>query len=197
MKKKFILILFFLLNFNLSQTLADDISEFELEGMSLYESALKYFDISQLKENVTDDYKSNKYTTSYIYGGLKEYDYLQLSFKSGDTNFVMLDISGAKNMSYNKCVIKLDQLEKEISSLYENSSNITNDGKLTYDHPADKSGESKVTDIAWYFDNGDVIVIQCYNWQSKFGKNKKFKDALNIAISNKDVDRWLSSEAYK
>ncbi len=176
---------------------ADDISEFELEGMSLYESALKYFDISQLKENVTDDYKSNKYTTSNIYGGLKEYDYLQLSFKSGDTNFVMLDISGAKNMSYNKCVNKLDQLEKEISSIYENSSNITNDGKLTYDHPADKSGESKVTDIAWFFDNGDVIVIQCYNWQSKFGKNKRFKDALKIAISNKDVDRWLSSEAYK
>ena len=180
-----------------SWTKADDIRDFEIEGITLYDSALTYYNINKLKEDVIEDYTSNKYTTSTIWDGLKEYDYLQLSFKSGDTNYIIQDISGAKNMAYNKCLNKLDQLEKKISSLYENNSKIKNDGKMSYDHPVDKSGESKVTDIAWFFENGDVIVIQCYNWQSEYGKKNNFKDNLKIAISNKDIDKWFSYEAYK
>jgi len=193
--KKYLIIICILCFQNLSK--ADDISDFQIEGIALYDSALTYYNINELKEDVVKDYTSNKYTTSAIWDGLKEYDYLQLSFKSGDANYIIQDISGAKNMAYNKCVNELDQLEKEISSLYENSSKITNDGKLTYDHPVDKSGQSKVTDIAWFFESGDVIVIQCYNWQSEFGKKNNFKDSLKIAISNKDIDRWFSSEAYQ
>ena len=180
-----------------SWTKADDIRDFEIEGITLYDSALTYYNINKLKEDVIEDYTSNKYTTSAIWDDLKEYDYLQLSFKSGDTNYIIQDISGAKKMAYNKCLNKLDQLEKEISSLYENNSKIKNDGKMSYDHPVDKSGESKVTDIAWFFENGDVIVIQCYNWQSEYGKKNNFKDNLKIAISNKDIDKWFSYEAYK
>ena len=100
-------------------------------------------------------------------------------------------------MDYSNCVNQLDQIEKEISSLYGNSSKIKNDGKLTYSHPVDKSGETKITDIAWFFQNGDVIVVQCYNWQSEYGKSKNFKDMLTMSVSRKDIDTWLSSEAYK
>ena len=194
--KRLLLILILTFSFQ-SWTKAEDITDFEIEGITLYDSALKYYNINKLKEDVIEDYTSNKYTTSAVWDGLKEYDYLQLSFKSGDTNYIIQDISGAKNMAYNKCLNKLDQLEKEISSLYENNSKIKNDGKMSYDHPVDKSGESKVTDIAWFFENGDVIVIQCYNWQSEYGKKNNFKDNLKIAISNKDIDEWFSYEAYK
>ena len=197
-KKFLLLIIILILNFNLnSWTRADNIQEFEIEGISLYESALKYYDTNELNEDVQKNYSSNKYTTSTIWSNLKEYDYLQLSFKTGDANFIIQDISGGKKMNFNKCEKQLDQLEKEISSLYENSSKIKNDGKLSYDHPAAKSGESKVTDIAWFFENGDVIVIQCYNWQTKFGRKNNFKDSLKIAISNRDIDRWFASEAYQ
>ena len=58
---------------------------------------------------------------------------------------------------------------------------------------ADNAGQ---LGLAWYFDTGDVIVAQCYNWQSEFGKKNNFKDSLTIGISNKDIDRWFSNEAY-
>ena len=194
--KKFILIIFFLiLNLQLSIK-ADDIKEFEIEGISLYQSALNHFSINELKEDRVDNYNSNKYTTSNIYHGLEMYDYIQISYKTDDRKYIIQDISAAKNIKYKECLSQLDQVESDISSIYENSSKISNDGKLTYDHPVDKSGQSKVTDIAWYFDTGDVIVAQCYNWQSKFGKKNNFKDSLTIGISNKDIDRWFSNEAY-
>ena len=175
---------------------ADDIREFELEGISLYESALDHFSVNELQKDTVDNYTSNKYTTSNIYDGLEMYDYIQISYKTNDRKYIIQDISAAKNIKYKECLSQLDQVESDISSIYENSSKISNDGKLTYDHPVDKSGQSKVTDIAWYFNTGDVIVVQCYNWQSDFGKKNNFKDSLTIAISNKDIDRWFSSEAY-
>lgn len=179
-----------------SLTKADDIKEFELEGISLYESALNHFTVNELKKDTVDNYTSNKYTTSNIYDGLDMYDYIQISYKTNDRKYIIQDISAAKNIEYEECISQLDQVESDISSIYENSSKISNDGKLTYDHPVDKSGQSKVTDIAWYFNTGDVIVAQCYNWQSEFGKKNNFKDSLTIGISNKDIDRWLSNEAY-
>ena len=179
-----------------SLTKADDIKEFELEGISLYESALNHFTANELQKNTVNNYTSNKYTTSNIYDGLDMYDYIQISYKTNDRKYIIQDISAAKNIKYEECIKQLDQVERDISSIYENSSKISNDGKSTYDHPVDKSGQTKVTDIAWYFPTGDVIVAQCYNWQSDYGKKNNFKDSLTIAISNKDIDRWLSNEAY-
>ena len=115
-KKFLLLIIILILNFNLnSWTRADNIQEFEIEGISLYESALKYYDTNELNEDVQKNYSSNKYTTSTIWSNLKEYDYLQLSFKTGDANYIIQDISGGKKMNFNKCEKQLDQLEKEIS----------------------------------------------------------------------------------
>ena len=175
---------------------SDDIKEFEIEGISLYESALNHFTVNELQADTVDNYTSNKYTTSNIYDGLDMYDYIQISYKTDDRKYIIQDISAAKNIKYKECLSQLDQVESDISSIYENSSKISNDGKLTYDHPVDKTGQSKVTDIAWYFNTGDVIVAQCYNWQSEFGKKNNFKDSLTIGISNKDIDQWLSNEAY-
>ena len=187
----------FLIIFNLQFWIkADDIREFEIEGITLYESALSHFSISELKEDTVKDYTSNKYTTSNIYDGLEMYDYIQISYKTNDRKYIIQDVSAAKNIKYGECINQLDQVESDISSIYENSSKISNGGKVTYDHPVDKSGQSKVTDIAWYFDDGHVIVAQCYNWQSEYGKKNYFKDSLTIAISTKDIDRWFSNEAY-
>ena len=175
--KKYFIIIFYsiiiLLSFNLrSLSNADEISDYEIEGITLYDSALKHYSINELKKDVINNYTSDKYSTSAIWQDLIEYDYLQLSFKSDDTKYIIQDISGTKNMTYNKCLNKLGQIENEISSLYENNSNIKNEGKVSYNHPADKSGNSKVTDVAWVFKNGDLIVIQCYNWQTEYGKKK-------------------------
>ena len=175
---------------------AEDIRDFELEGISLYESALNHFSENELRKDTVDNYTSNKYTTSNIYDGLDMYDYIQISYKTNDRKYIIQDISAAKNIKYKECLSQLDQVESDITSMYENSSKISNDGKVTYEHPVDKSGQTKITDIAWYFDTGDVIVAQCYNWQSEYGKKNNFKDSLTIAISSKDIDRWFSSEAY-
>ena len=160
----FIIVLFFIFSFQ-SWAKADDISDFEIEGISLYDSALLYFTKNELKKNVADYYTSDKFSTSAIWKNFEKYDYLQLSFKKNDSKYIIQDLTGNKEVNYSECLNEIDDIGNTISTLYENSLEISSDGKRTYSHPADKSGETKVTDIAWYFNNGDVIVVQCYNWQ--------------------------------
>ena len=75
--KNFLFFLILFLSYQFS-TQADKIKEFEIEGISLYESALSHFSVDKLKENTVKNYSSNKYTTSNIYDGLNVYDYIQL-----------------------------------------------------------------------------------------------------------------------
>ena len=58
--KKLLEILFFIL-FLITPSWADDIREFEIEGMSIGDSALDFFSESEIKNNMRYMYKSKKY----------------------------------------------------------------------------------------------------------------------------------------
>ena len=45
---------------------ADDIRDFEIEQISLYDNALNFFSTKELKDGKRNYYSTNKYTTSAI-----------------------------------------------------------------------------------------------------------------------------------
>ena len=47
-------------------SLADDVTDFQLEGISLYESALNHFSERQIKNNLVDWYSSKEYSTTSL-----------------------------------------------------------------------------------------------------------------------------------
>ncbi len=193
-----ILISLFILIFSLqSWAKAEDIRDFEIEGISLYDSALLYFSKNELNENVASYYTSDKFSTSAIWKNFEKYDYLQLSFKKNDSKYIIQDLTGNKKTNYIDCLKELEDIENIISNLYETSSNVRIGDYNTYNHPADKSGDSIITDIVWNFNNGDLIVAACYNWDSEFGRDNGQVDNLSISISNKEIDIWFQGEAYE
>ena len=192
--KNFLAILILVLTFQ-TPSWADDIRDFQIEGMSLYDSALKYFNENQIKKEIAGYYSSDKFFTSAIRSSLNQYDYLQLSFRSGDDKYIIVDLTGNVEKNYSDCLNELDNLDKELSVMFRDTKKIN---KQTYPHPIDKSGETEITDIIWKFDSGDLILIQCYDWESSnFGKERNYTDEMKISISNKDFDKWMLTEAYK
>ena len=93
----FIAVLFLILSIQ-SWTKADDISDFEIEGMSIGDSALDYFSESRIKQTMRTDFpKSKKFSRSF---GLKlsnmtTYDNITIYFKTNDKKYKMAAISGA------------------------------------------------------------------------------------------------------
>ena len=189
MKKLLGIVVLCLLLTNLSQ--ADDIRDFQIEGMSLYDSALDYFSKSKITASEADYYPNKKYTTATINSSkFKKYQDVQISYKTNDTKFILLDINGIVDKNYKECLKEIKSIAKDFDDMF---SNTRKRDLETYSHWQDKSGESKISDMLWKFSNGDLIVLACYNWNTKFGKKNKFVDELRITIGSKEFDAFLIS----
>ena len=89
MQKFILLVLFLILNLQLSVK-ADDISNLEIEGMSIGDSLLEYFNIKEINTNKVKLYNSDRYTTIEINKNLNTYNYLQISFLTNDVKKKLL-----------------------------------------------------------------------------------------------------------
>jgi hypothetical protein len=188
MKFKFLL-LFFLIFTNQSWIKADDIKDFQIEGMSLYDSALNYFSKSKIKNSEEDYFKDKKYTTATITSSKFEvYQQVQITYKSNDDKFVLIDINGIIDKNYQDCLNEIEIISKDFEKLFPNAKK---SDLYTFPHWQDKSGNSKVSDMLWTFSNGDLIILACYNWNSAFGKKNRYVDELRISIGSKEFDDYL------
>jgi len=189
-----ILLALFILFFS-SSLFADDISDFEIEGMSIGDSALDYFSKEQLEKNKKINwYDTTMYTpiAELYLSNSETYESFQIAVKTGDKNYKIVNISGFvfyRKNDINKCYKQLDEISNEIKKLFENVIDL---GKQTYKHSYDKSGKSKITDIELKLTDGGRITIQCVDWAEKYN----WIDQLRINIMTEKYSKFLRS-AYK
>ena len=86
-----------------SWTKADDINEFEIEGMSVGDSLLDYFNLSEIQvaeDNVSYYQKSNKYKIIWFYSKTRElFDYINITLKDNDKKYIIYGVRGEKEIS--------------------------------------------------------------------------------------------------
>ena len=106
--KKLLLILIFTLNLqNLAK--ADDIRDFQIEGISIGDSALDYFNKKQLDDKSYIFSANDKYLTSYFYKSeFQNYDAVEISYLKNDKNYTIKGISGGNT------VTSLEECKKKI-----------------------------------------------------------------------------------
>ena len=175
-----------------SSTKADDIRDFEIEGMSIGDSALDYFSESEIIKQKQDYYNDKTYTDSEIFTKNNSiYHSLHVIYKTNDKNYIIEALEGTVlyENNVNKCYKKLDEIDEEVSNLFKNTKR---DKKKKRKHPADKTGKSTTTDIIYFFKNGDVIMLACYDWS----KEKGYADHLRISLSTSEFDNWVNTIAY-
>jgi len=175
-KKIFFLLILMMAFQNLS--LADDIQNFQIEGMSIGDSALDHFSETQLEDNEQGwhNYSYNEYSTSFMPGkGI--YDWFLVSYKSDDYNFKIEALVGGvekKNYDNKECNNKLDAVALDMSKLFKNTKQ---ENKKTYGLTADASriypftGKSTVTSILFDFPDEGAIILECYIMDKKAIQN--------------------------
>ena len=179
------------------QTRADEISNFEIEGISIGDSALKFFSEEHIKSNSKNYYKSKKYIpvqndkTSFF----KTYDAVDFAFKNDDKNYTIVSLVGIiqyHNKNIKDCYKKMDEIVSDLDKILINQKKYP---KRTYKHssPKNKSGKSIVTDIQYEFKGGDSIVVACYDYSIEHGD----QDHLSVAIDTDKFIKWLTHEAWK
>ena len=179
MKKILFLAILFLSFQNL--TSAENIQNFQIEGMKIGDSALDYFSESQLEDNEQGwhNYSYNEYSTSYMPGkGI--YNWFLVSYKNDDNNFIIEGLVGGlekSNYDIKECNNKLDVVALNISKLFKN---IVQEEKKSYKLKQDAAqtypftGKSVVTSLAFNFLDGAKIVLACYDMDKEGKENESF-----------------------
>jgi hypothetical protein len=188
MKKFFITIILSLCLTTPSQ--ADDIRDFQIEGISLGDSMLDYFSEEEIKKNIRHDgYKGSD--GAFIDANLnyfpfyKIYDGLQIVFKPNDNDYIIYSIAGGifYGQDIKACLKKQKELDAELSDLFKNSKRVVQKEA----HKQDPSGKSTWHAITYYFKSGGKAEIACYDWSEEM----KNQDYLSVAIDTKKFDKWL------
>ena len=186
-----------------SFTKADDIREFEIEGMSIGNSLLLYSTKQEVYNNMITDYASKKYsryTLKQINSEpLNQYDDIQVHFKTNDKDFIILQYLEIYNKNkFDECLKMKKDVIKEISAMFPNAE--INDVGTSKWYEADPTGE---TITSQYFFNlgsakyNDYIEVSCYDWGEEAAKKYNAGDHFKLALIEKEFGKWLSEEAWK
>ena len=166
---------------------ADDVSEFQIEGISVGDSLLNYFSESEIKKNHAYDYKDKLFSDSWFKKDwFQTYDTIQATYKLSDKKITINGLGGTLKMSNTKCLKKQEQVNKEIQSIFNKKPASTREVA----HSADKSGSSRVNEILFLFDNG-YSRISCFDWSDKITKEKGWKDHLRVSIGSKELGVFI------
>ena len=202
---RLLLILILTLSFQ-SWTKADDIRDFEIEGMSIGDSLLDYFNKDKIQLFINDDnaffYKEKKYVAitthaknTQTYAEAKDnYDYVGVVINPTDKKYEIYSISAYLNFHNNieGCKKKKKEIVSSILSAFENSTKEEEESPHNYD----KSGKSISYDTWFNFDLG-AASVHCEDWSKKIEKENGWNDKLRVDLRSEKFDNFLSYEAYQ
>ena len=187
----------FLILFSFSApSFADDISEFQIEGISIGDSLLDYMS----KEKALSEKEKSKEMYSNLgkqiffeaySDAFDNYDYISFFVKSDDRNFIIQAIYAVKYYKENidKCYSKQKEIAAELDHLFKNEKKYSEHEKINWD----SSGKSTLKRTVYKFSNGDIIAIECYDWHESYQtEDLPNPDILSLSINRKDVYSWIN-----
>ena len=172
---------------------SDDIKEFSIEGYSIGESLLDYFNDDQI----------NKFKYPIVRGGKKYYEYhkvdsnsksetyerIYLYFKTDDPKKIIQAIAGRNYYpnNINDCYALQIDIVKDLESIFTKANKQDLGNQKVSSFP---DGNSYKNDVSFYFKDGSMVHTACYDYSPK---DTSTQDRLSIAILSKQYLDWFWS----
>ena len=189
--KRLSLYLFLILFTLQTSSQADDIRDFQIEGMSIGDSALDFFSEEEIKKGMRlDYYKSKKFIKVELWDAKTNmYDALAVHIKNKDNKYNIYEVSGAIlfDDNVNECYSKQKEIIEDLSSMFQ-SAEAHDSGRQIHKNV---DNESTYDRYDFNFKSGASIDIICYDWSDASG----FRDHLALGVNSKEFDFWLTNEA--
>ena len=203
--KKLLLILFSLFFLSSPSVFAEDISDFQIERISIGDSLLDYMTEDEILREIEgnkDDYlhkkDPNKYVEIYLRKDFPTYSYVSFFIKNNSTNkyitnkneeYTILSIYGSIDYEedFDSCIVKRDEIAEELSMIFPSTNKLAG----FFEHSIDPSGNSIVDYVYFEFDSGAQIEASCDNFEETLRLENNWSEGLNIAINNAETTSWL------
>ena len=199
--------IFFLILCLQSITKADDLRDFEIEGFSIGDSLLDYFNEDLIMKEMSSDtvfvYKDNKFVdigvgSTNIYPlkkNLEVYEDVGITLKPGDKEYIIYSVDGSiycENLD--TCLSQRKDIESELITFFGSNATHTS---FNSPHAFDKSGQSKTYLTTFKFKSQkDVVRIIVTDWSDEITNNYSFDDSLKVEIISAELYNFLSQDIY-
>ena len=177
-----------------SWTKADDIKDFEIEGMSINKSALNFMTVDEIVNNTLPYFETKrKYYISSFVGDLKLYDQVEIYLKSNDNKYYI------KSIIAGIFIDKLDQYLKQkkkivndLDKIFSNIKKISGSKK----HEADPTGQSKHYIDQYNLGYPNHIRVECTQFSKELINAGLASNSLNVVVMTKEINDWVAG-GYK
>ena len=189
--KRLLLILILTLSFQ-SSAKTNDISDFQIEGMSIGDSALNFFSESEIIKNIRQDaYEGSdgQFYDIYLKKDLSEiYDKVSLVFKKNDKKYIIYSLGGLifYDEDTENCIVQYNKIAKEVETLFPNHKKNVGKNKT---HAQDKSGKSFYNHTTFIHKSGSGAEVGCYSWSEEMNS----QDYVLVAIDSAEFGKWLDA----
>ena len=177
----------------ISHLIADDINEFEINGMSIGKSALNFFSKKELN-NKRFMYDDKRFVAVSKYTENSPYEGVSVEFEANDKNLIIKAMNGKvlyDDKNFEDCNKAEKKIVNELKAIFTDSAKYNNWGISP--HPGDKSGKSVGSHHQFDMNDGSgFIMVECMNWSEEAG----YTDNLKVSIITDEFNDFLT-EVYK
>jgi len=204
--KKLLILLFSIFFLSSPSVFADDISDFEIEGISIGDSLLDYMTEEEILKEIerTKDWYShlkeqNKYASVYLRGEFLNYDYLGFIIKNSSSNtyvsnknekYTILSITGETEYieNFDGCIQKRDEIAEIFSKSFTNADRFQGIREI----PSDPSGKSIVDQVDFVFDSGNSVMVYCTDYDETIRLKNVWQEGLVVVLMLDEINEWVS-----
>ena len=194
MIKNLLIISIFLASFiNFSK--ADSLKEFQIENISIGDSALNHFTKENIEKKKLKGFiyeKKDFYSVTFYkfnHPQFEMYDAVQLHLKNNDNKYTIYSIAGRKNFDNNfkECVKTLNSILPEMEKTFKNSKTIDGGTEVW----KNSEGHNVKTKSYWItLSTGGDVSLECYDQPEEMN----IIDGLSIALDSKLFSSWLTNK---
>ena len=155
------------------------IKDFKIEGIALGDSLIKKYSKDEILEYQDNYYLDRGYNSSQFFPKTSnfEYDQIGVGYKTNDSRYIVLSITGAivYDSNVENCYPKKKEIINNLSKLLKNTDwkiNIYENDKGKYD-------------VEYLLlETGEYVVVECHDWSTDTENNLGWVDNLQVRISS-------------
>ena len=178
---------------------ADDIRDFEIEGISIGDSLLDHFKIQTIKSARKYTYNDNKFYSIDIWSDkFNQYTAIQFHLKKNDKKYIIQSLSGTlvfgqlgiyDSKSKDECKNKKKLIMNSVSNLFPNA-DVQSFDDVNSD---DGYGQKALRSETYYTLDFGEVWIQCITWGKITKKKENLYDNLRFTLLTPDFIKFMNS----
>ena len=180
-----------------SFTKADDISDFEIEGISVGDSLLDHYSINEINEALKNPsyYKNKIFVEIFVNYKGSEFDYLQVALQTNDKTFIIEKIMLVKDFTdkIQECKKFKEKLINDSSDFTKDSNRIDNEDIVS---KVDPTGNSLRSISTFFYSTGGFFNFICTDYGQEMFERHGWFDNFSVSVGSKKIEKFLQGDAY-